>query len=351
MNEITSGDATSPSDGRSLREITRSQPAQQINEETARAAGEWSLPELFEEQAKGRPEAVAAQFEDAALSYKALNSRANRIAHALIWAGIGPEHIVAVALPRSLDLVAVLLGILKAGAAYLPLDPEYPTDRLDFMLRDAAPTRLITTSEIAPRFSAGTPAMNLDHSETAALLARMPDTNPSDGDRIALLTSRHLAYVIYTSGSTGRPKGVMVTHAGIANLAANQIDRFAITAESRILQFAALSFDAAVSELCLALVSGARLILAPASRLLPGETLGELIAQTGATHATLPPSVLAAMAAGSLPDELTLIVAGEACAPRLVQQWSTGRRMINAYGPTEATVCASMSEPLSGAMD
>ena len=336
-------------EGRRQEHVFRSE-IPQIWNETAHATRGWNVASLFEEQVRRNPAAAAVAFEGASLSYAALNARANRLAYLLIRGGIGPEHIVALALPRSLELVVAILGVLKSGAAYLPLDFDYPRDRLVFMIENASPIRVITSGEIEARLPPGPPAIILDNPDTLEQLALMPDGNPTDLDRISALCPSNQAYVIYTSGSTGRPKGVVVTHAGIANLAASQIERFAITADSRILQFASVSFDAAVSELCTALLSGARLVLAPPSKLLPGEALSALITQTGATHATLPPSALAALTADGLPNGFTLITAGEACPARLVGQWSSGRRMINAYGPTETTVCATMSEPLSGAM-
>jgi amino acid adenylation domain-containing protein len=314
---------------------------------TAEALGQGTLPALFEAQAACSPGAQALAFEATHMSYAQLNARANQLAHFLIARGIGPEDVVGLAMPRSPDMVVAVLAILKAGAAYLPLDPQYPAQRLAFMLGDAKPACLVSTRTLADTLPGAVPAVCLDDPATMAPLARSPEHDPVDRERRLPLCSAHPAYVIYTSGSTGRPKGVVVTHAGLASLAASQIDRFAIAAGSCLLQFASISFDAAVSELFTTLLAGACLVLAPASRLLPGAALAGLAEEAGVTHATLPPSVLAAMPQGSLAGCETLVVAGEACAPHLIEQWSAGRRMINAYGPTESTVCATMSEPLT----
>ncbi|HTD27755.1 MAG TPA: amino acid adenylation domain-containing protein, partial [Xanthomonadaceae bacterium] len=315
---------------------------------SAQPVAEATLPELFERQVAKTPDSIAAVFEDTSLTYAELNVRTNRLAHLLIADGIGPEQIVAIALPRSLDMIVAVLGVLKAGAAYLPLDPDYPQERLAFMVGNAQPAMLITRSGLERELPAGPTRLLLDSQELLTQLHEQRTTDPTDRDRCRPLLTASPAYVIYTSGSTGTPKGVLVTHRGTASLVASQVERFAIGADANILQFASLSFDAAFAELCTALLSGARLVLAPSERLLPGEALAGLMAEHAVTHATLPPSALAAMPPGSIPADCTLIVAGEACAPDLVEQWSEGRRLINAYGPTETTVCATMSEPLSG---
>lgn len=305
-----------------------------------------TLPALFAAQVARSPAAIALEFEGERLSYAQLDARADQIAARLRAAGVGRESIVALALPRSLDLPAAMLGIMKTGAAFLPLDPDYPAARLACMLADAQPVCMLTSTALDQRLPQGVQRLLLDAPQpdpVPAAEAGRTDAAPAAGP-----LRDGAAYLIYTSGSTGQPKGVLVTHAGIAGLASAQIERFAIGADARVLQFASSSFDAAVSELCIALLAGACLVLAPAGRLLPGDALVALINQAGVTHATLPPSALAAMPAQALPTLRTLIVAGEPCPPHLVEQWSAGRRMINAYGPTESTVCATMSEPLSG---
>ncbi|MGH9282937.1 MAG: non-ribosomal peptide synthetase, partial [Acidimicrobiales bacterium] len=308
-----------------------------------------ALGALFEAQVKATPEAVAVIFEDTALTYAQLNAQANRLAHGLIARGVGPEQIVALALPRSPELVVAILAVLKAGAAYLPVDPEYPPARIAFMLADAEPVLLVTSihTEGALADAGPTDRLVIEDPGTVEMLSGCADTDPTDPDRTAPLGPEHPAYVIYTSGSTGQPKGVVVRHGGISNLGAAQIEGFGVTARARVLQFASPSFDASFSELCMALLSGAALVMAPPEQLLPASPLSALVARQGVTHATLPPSVLAALPAGD--GFSTLVVAGEACPPSLVAAWSPGRRMINAYGPTETTVCATMSGPLSEA--
>src|SRR5437870_3814083 len=186
----------------------------------------------------------------------------------------------------------------------------------------------------------GSGARGVERASEAAAIAAQPSSAPASAVR-----PQNLAYVIYTSGSTGTPKGVAVTHAGLSPLAAAQIDRFAITSQARVLQFASPSFDAAVSEILTAFASGATLVLPARER--RGDGLGQLMREQNVTHATLPPVLLS-----ELSEEVplqTLIVAGEACSADVAGRWSQGRRMINAYGPTETTVCALMSEALSGA--
>ncbi|MGY5124147.1 amino acid adenylation domain-containing protein [Streptomyces nigrescens] len=310
---------------------------------TGRAVPPATMPELFETWVARDPQAPAVVFEDLVLSYAEVAERANRLARLLVQQGVGPEQVVALAVPRAPEMVVAALAVHKAGGAYLPVDPEYPAERIAYMLDDARPTCLITHTGVALP-ETGCPRLVLDDPAVVTALNEQPAAPLAPRAEL-----RHPAYVIYTSGSTGRPKGVEVTHAGVASLAATHAEAFAVGPRSRVLQFASLSFDAAAWELIMALTTGAALVVAPAPRLAPGEPLARLLAEQQVTHATLPPAALGVMAPDSLPAGMTLVVAGEACAPELVGRWSAGRRMVNAYGPTEATVCATMSEPLSGA--
>ncbi len=304
-----------------------------------------TLPDLFEARVQAAPSAPAVDGGDVSWTYEELNERANRIAHWLTSRGVGAEDLVGVVLPRSAEQVAVILGIVKAGAGYLPVDPDYPADRVAYMLTDAAPRVVLTTSQLASGFPGALALEDLTED-----WERQPVTNPTDTDRVAPLTAANTAYTIYTSGSTGRPKGVAVTHTGLASLTVTHLERFALSPDSRVLQFASPGFDGAVWELVMALTTGAVLVV-PRSRRLVGEELARQLAERRITHVSLPPSALGTMPAGSesaLVDLAMLVVAGEACSPDLAQRWSQGRRMINSYGPTESTVDATASEPLSG---
>ncbi|MGA4009746.1 amino acid adenylation domain-containing protein, partial [Ralstonia nicotianae] len=304
---------------------------------------ELSIPALFEQQVARDPEAIAVTFGETRLSYAALNARANRLAHHLLALGVQPEDRVAVALHRCIDLPVAMLAIFKAGAVYLPVDPNYPAERVAFMLDDARPTLLLTTSTAGAGMHApGLRQLCLDD----LALDGLPAHNPG-----LPIAPQHAAYLIYTSGSTGKPKGVLVSHRGVPHLVSTHMRRCELGPGCRVLQFASPSFDAALSELLRPLLSGATSVMAPPDDLVPGAPLAALLLRERVTHVTLPPAVLAVMPEDSLASVRYLIVAGEAVSPALVERWHHGRRMINAYGPTEATVLASMSAPMAGADD
>ncbi|WP_245521730.1 non-ribosomal peptide synthetase, partial [Rhizobium leguminosarum] len=309
--------------------------------------------ELFEEQVAKAPDAIAVVYEDDSLTYGELDRRANRLAHHLANLGIKPDDRVAICVERSIEMVVGLLAILKAGGAYVPLDPAYPPDRLAYMLEDCNPVAILTHAPARNALEAaragmegqdtgakgqGTaaPVIDLvaDAFQWADLSANAPDI------RSAGMTSANLAYVIYTSGSTGLPKGVMVEHKGLVNVSMAQRAMLNVTPTSNIVQFASISFDAASFEIFMALLNRAALHL-PQKLMLPS-AIAEFIRERGITHATLPPAVITQLPSEDGPLPLnTLVLAGEAVRRQAVERSSTAHQIVNAYGPTEATIWAT----------
>lgn len=300
-----------------------------------------TTPALFEATAAAVPDRPAVAMGTTTLTYAELNAEANRLARRLVVHGMGPERLVALAMPRSIEFVVAMLAVHKAGGAYVPVDPDYPEERRRHMLDDTSAHCLLC---LPGQDVAGAPVVM-----SVVLEAGRPEPNLDDRDRLGPLLPSHPAYVIFTSGSTGQPKGVVVTHRGIPNLAADYVRRQRLMPDSRLLAFASPSFDAAVAEFWPMWAAGGCLVLAPASDLIPGEPLARLVRDQGITHVTLPPSALAPLEeAGGLPAGLTLLVAGEACPAPVAKSWARDRVMINAYGPTEATVAVTASDPLTG---
>ncbi|MEM9174225.1 MAG: amino acid adenylation domain-containing protein [Myxococcota bacterium] len=289
---------------------------------------------LFEDEARRHPDQLAVRFDDGTrteLTYGKVNARANRLARHLIERGVGPEQVVAICLDRSPDMVVAMLGVLKAGGAYLPLDAAYPVDRLEYMVEDAAVGFLIGGGR-APEL-AGAERIDLDRFE-------WDGGDPGNPD--VALSPDNLAYVIYTSGSTGRPKGVTIAHRGLVNLTEDKIRKCDVRRGDCVLQFFSFSFDGSVPEFVMTLATGAHLLMAPADAMLPGPGLADLIRRNDVTHITLTPSALTALPSGDYPSLRLALVGGEAPSPELIREWSRGRNFINAYGPTETTVNASM---------
>ncbi|GAA3816002.1 hypothetical protein GCM10022226_40930 [Sphaerisporangium flaviroseum] len=317
--------------------------------DTASEVPDECWPDSFEAQVARDPGRVAIVFEDRSLTYAELDAAANRLAHLLIERGAGPERLVALALPRSPELFVALIAVLKSGSGYLPLDTDNPAARIRFMLADARPVLLLATRETAPALPPDAPVILLDDPAVAASLAGRPGTAPTDADRARPLSTGNTAYVIYTSGSTGEPKGVIVTHAGVPSLVATAVERFQVNSGSRILQFASVGFDVAFWELSMALHTGARLVVVPADRRVSGAPLTGYIAEHGVTHLALPPSLLAVLPPGcDLPPDVTVLTGSETVPAEVVTRFSPGRRLLNAYGPTEATVNSTLWEATAG---
>src|SRR6202011_5508505 len=310
---------------------------------TAHAVSEATMPALFEAQAARTPEATALVFEAESLSYAELNERANQLAHHLIGLGVGPERIVGICLERSLELVVGLLGILEAGAAYLPLDPEYPAERLRFMLEDAAPVCVLSAGSAVQRLPAGSVVLDLGAAQTQAELAAQPCRNPDQ--REVGLTGQHPAYVIYTSGSTGRPKGVVVTEEAIVNRLRWMQGEYALGKDDRVLQKTPASFDVSVWEFFWPLIEGATLVLAKPEGHRDPAYLTELIAVEKITTLHFVPSMLQSFVQHPSIERLCgslerVFCSGEALPEELCRQFlaAVDAPLHNLYGPTEAAV-------------
>ncbi|MDP4196680.1 MAG: amino acid adenylation domain-containing protein, partial [Bacteroidota bacterium] len=309
-----------------------------------------SVHECFENLALQMPDATAVRFRKdeqsqiIELTYQQLNNKANKFAHYLKRFNLQKEDLVGIITERSVEMIVAILGVLKAGAAFVPIDPANPKDRISYIINDAAIRLLVyggraidstsidstSTQEIENVVS-----INIDYAwneiekESEANLNVNVDTN-------------NLAYVIYTSGSTGKPKGTMLRHQGLCNLASSQKEIFGLEKGSRVLQFSSLSFDASVWEIVMALLSGAALSLTTKDVISSGEKLGRMLELEEISIVTLPPSVLAVIPQKQLKSLHTIVTAGEAVSKELVNRWSVNRRFFNAYGPTETTVCASI---------
>ncbi|WP_295839385.1 non-ribosomal peptide synthetase, partial [uncultured Xanthomonas sp.] len=298
---------------------------------------------VFEAHARNQPDAIAVVDEQGSLSYAELNRQANRLAHRLIARGAAPDRPVAVCTERRRELLVGILAVLKAGSAYLPIDPVQPDARIAAMLSDAEPLLVLVSASTEGRL-AGLVGMEAvlvleEAMQTPSASDAAADTDP----RILGLEAGHLAYIIYTSGSSGTPKGVMLTHAGLANLALTLQDTYALDANDRVLQFSSIGFDAATWDWARTLVAGATLYLCPETVRGSGEQLSDYLQQHAISHALIPPAALAHVDASRHYRLRSLIVGGEACDPTLASTWAAKCRLFNAYGPTEATVAVSQA--------
>ncbi len=293
--------------------------------DTGRVVDEATLTTLVERQAGARPDAVAVVDRDRTLTYRELDARADRLAHVLAARGVARGDVVAVEVPRSLDLVVALLGTLKAGAAFLPMPVDQPVSRRDHQLADSGATVVLTGPDMA---AVGEP------------------------DRGRLPRAENLldaAYVIYTSGSTGRPKGVVLAHDGIGSLVATAVDRFGVGPDSRVLQFASIGFDVLVFELCMTLAVGGTLVLAPEEARVPDAALTDLLREQGITLVALPPSLVAALPEECrLPEGIHLLVGTEAVPAGLVSRWADRVQLHVCFGLTEATVNSTLWQAAPG---
>ncbi|MBC6447462.1 non-ribosomal peptide synthetase [Actinokineospora xionganensis] len=318
----------------------RDQVVTAFNDTSAPVAAD-TLTELLRRQAERSPECTAIVFEGSSITYAELHARANRLAHVLVERGAGPERVVALALPRSVDLMVALLAILNSGAAYLPIDPDYPADRIAFTLADARPALLLA--------STATVAVLPAELDVDVLVVDGPDAERL-GERPAhppavMVDPANPAYMIYTSGSTGRPKGVLVPHQGIVNRLKWMQDRYRLTARDRVLQKTPSGFDVSVWEFFWPLIEGATLVVARPEGHREPAYLAELIREARVSTLHFVPSMLQVFLAEPAAAECTglrqVMCSGEALPEEVVAQFHQtlpGVELHNLYGPTEASV-------------
>ncbi|MEO3755457.1 amino acid adenylation domain-containing protein [Streptomyces sp. B6B3] len=288
--------------------------------------------EPFQDQARATPDAVAVRCDGESLSYAELEGRANQLARHLSTLGIGPEIRVGLCLPRGIDVIVAMLAVWKAGGAFVPLDPEYPADRLAHILTDSEAALVLGAGTTLSGLPAGEPrSLCLDEHrrEIAAHSPTAPDTMPGPAD---------LAYVIYTSGSTGRPKGVAVTHQGLTNLAHAMRPTLGVTEGITALQFASFTFDAAILDITTTLATGATLAIATTEQRTDPQALAEMIRDANVTTASVVPSLLSTLDPHTVPTITNWVLGAERLTADLASRWTPHSTIWNTYGPTEATV-------------
>ncbi|WP_319448968.1 MULTISPECIES: non-ribosomal peptide synthetase [unclassified Mycobacterium] len=293
-----------------------------------------SIVGLFADHVARTPDTVAVSLENQSMSYRQLNDAAELLANRLAGHGAGPGKSVAVLLNRSVEAVVSIMAVLKTGAAYLPIDPAHPDTRISFVLEDSAPVAAITTDELRSR---------LDGSHVAVIDVHEPGVERQPGVDLSTPAADDIAYVIYTSGTTGVPKGVALSHRNVTQLL-ESLDAGLPRAGAWALCHS-LSFDVSVWEILAPLLSGGRVVVVPESVMSSPDDFHELLVTQGVTVLTNTPSAMGVLPSEGL-ESLALVMAGEACPAEVVDRWAPGRVMINAYGPTETTMCVAVSAPL-----
>ncbi|MFE5287459.1 amino acid adenylation domain-containing protein [Nocardia sp. NPDC056611] len=299
-----------------------------------------TLPDILAAGARANPDGVAISSGAVSMTYRDLDAWSNRFARVLLRRGVGRETFVVLALTRSVESVVAVWALAKTGAAFLPLDPNYPVERIEHILTDSRAPIGVTVCSVGETLPGTIDWLLLDDLNTIRRVMTVSDAHITDDERGGPINLAQTAYLIYTSGSTGKPKAVLLSHRGLANLVASQQSLLDLDQTSSTLQVASPSFDASVHELLMAHGAGGRLVISPPD-VYGGDALEELLRTGGVTHAVITPSVLATMNPAGLDDLTCLSVAGEAAGPELVAAWSAGRRMVNLYGPTEFSVWAT----------
>ncbi|MFD3507486.1 amino acid adenylation domain-containing protein [Nocardia sp. NPDC058666] len=310
-----------------------------------------SLPQLLSVAVESNPNGLALSWDDGVSApvhwtYAELDERSTRLARLLIAQGVGPEDLVAIGIPRSPESVLAVWAVAKTGAAFLPVDPNYPPARVRHLLADSGAGLGLAVGAAMDRLPDGVPWLCLDDEQVRRACEDQSGDPVTFADRVRPLRLQHPAYVVYTSGSTGLPKGVVVTHAGLAGYGAEQRAHYGIESSSRTLHFASPSFDGAVLELLMAVSAGATMVVVPAG-VLGGPELADVLRRDAVTHMFITTAALATLDPTGLDDLVVVTTGGEACPPDLIRRWATGsRRFHDCYGPTEATIVTNISVPL-----
>ncbi|MBI3408784.1 MAG: amino acid adenylation domain-containing protein [Planctomycetes bacterium] len=302
------------------------------------------LHQFFEKQASARPDQIAIVTPGRIITYKTVEESANRLARYLRARGVGPGCLVGLLLPRSTNVYVGILAILKAGAGYVPLDPDYPKERVSYILNDCKAIFLVTVAELVGKAEFPGSVVLLD--------AQADDLAKLSADRLTPeetgVSPTDIAYIIYTSGSTGKPKGVEIEHQSVCNLVQVELGLYAVRADDRIFQGFSIAFDASVEEVWMAFAPGATLVIGTSEMMHAGPALSEILTENRITFFSTVPTLLS-MLDEDIPTLRILILGGEACPPDLVQRWAKPtRRMFNTYGPTEATVICTSWECVPG---
>ncbi|PGV75242.1 non-ribosomal peptide synthetase [Bacillus cereus] len=316
-----------------LSEDERNEILYQFNNTKMEYPRNRTIHQLFEEQVCRTPNQLAAVYENEKITYEELNKRANQLARRLQEKGVQPNQLIGIMVERSIEMIVGILGILKSGGAYVPIDPEYPKERIEYILKDSNVNILLTQNSLLENVQYKGSVLNLNEEENYSLNVSNLEFlgHPSD-----------LAYVIYTSGTTGKPKGVMVEHHGLCNLKEYFKEKIKMSEEDRVLQFASLSFDAACWEILMSLLIGSSLYIPKKQTILDYQLFIKYMNENKITMALLPPTYLSQIKPSDLPSLEKLITGGSAPTLELIEKWRKYVTYINAYGPTEDSIMTTV---------
>ncbi|PJI09448.1 MULTISPECIES: hybrid non-ribosomal peptide synthetase/type I polyketide synthase [Clostridium] len=305
----------------------------EFNDTKAEYPKDKTINELFEQQVEKTPDNTAVVFEDKELTYRELNEKSNSLARVLREKGVGSDVIVGIMVERSLEMIVGILGILKAGGAYMPIDPEYPEDRIKYMVKDSKIGIILTQRKLVSKILYD--GENIDLEDSSLYGREKSNLSKVSG-------ADNLAYIIYTSGTTGKPKGVMIKHSGISNLKVMFKNDIKVQENDRVLQFASFAFDASVLEITMSLLNGAQLNIVSKEVINNYLKFEDYLNNNKITIAILPPTYLNSMDNNEIKTLRILITGGSAIKKELLNKWSNKVKYINAYGPTETTICSTI---------